>query len=332
MIIPSPVLQKFTLTRPYVSYIGDQVSSIVLKFCNDKGFAFSSREKTCESLAEKIETGRYRNWSDLDDLFACAIIIPTLVEESEVVEFLESVFETSAIRKRGSARKDPSVFRFEATRFVGRLRFSDVSEINADIVSTCFEVQVRTAFEHAWAVTTHALAYKASSVDWRNLRIAAQLKAAVEQLDSLVLAYRETAEVLVEHKWPDTHARAALENYFKDAVQSGLIPSEMAPGTWQRFCDNLVSLLRASRGSRGRNVEDLASRAIEQLDAEISTFKGESFPRSISLLQLSLGCLTRRKLLSPPLTDYTPLVTPELLDLYPEIVAYQESFDFGDSL
>ena len=181
-MIPASVLQKHKYMRPYLDTLEQHVRDVVAGYCDRKGYAYAGRAKSSESLAEKIETGRFAKWSDLDDLFACTIVIPALTDEPEVLEFLKGAFMEARLRRRGSTRKDPAVFRFDTTRFIGRLRPSDIDR-NPVLTATSFEVQVRTAFEHAWSVTTHALTYKADQVDWRHQRLAAQLRSAIEQLD-----------------------------------------------------------------------------------------------------------------------------------------------------
>src|SRR5437764_1108082 len=81
----------------------------------------SGGPKRIESVAEKIDSGRYRRWVDIDDLFACTVVIPTLRDEDRVIAFLKGVFHAVDVRGRNDTRKPPAVFRFEATRFIGRL-------------------------------------------------------------------------------------------------------------------------------------------------------------------------------------------------------------------
>jgi hypothetical protein len=99
--------------------VAGRVKDQVFAFCDKQGFAFVGRSKTQESLTEKLETGRYGGWGDVDDLYACTIVIPALDREKEVRAFLATTYEQVSITTRGSTLKDPSVFRFDATRFVG---------------------------------------------------------------------------------------------------------------------------------------------------------------------------------------------------------------------
>ena len=72
-----------------------------------------------------------------------------------------------------------------------------------NIYNITFEIQVKSAFEHAWAVSTHDLVYKSPEIDWKRLRLAAQIKANVEQLDTLILAFEQTSAIIQENHSPD---------------------------------------------------------------------------------------------------------------------------------
>ena len=333
MIVPASVLQKHEYVRPYLDRLGKHVRDVVLGYCDRKGYAYAGRAKKSESLAEKIETGRYAKWSDLDDLFACTIVIPTLSDEAEVLTFLRGAFTEDRLRRRGSTQKDPAVFRFDTTRFIGRLGPSEI-ERNPVITSMNFEVQVRTAFEHAWSVTTHALTYKAGQVSWRHLRLTAQLRSAIEQLDQVVLGFERASEFIAEQKWPSIQAHQAIQVRFHQHVRAGRVPQEVVPESWTRFCDNLHSVIlsgvkRPPRDAGG--LLRLVNTALDAIDAEIAESGGVRFPRSISLLQFSLGSLTKRRVLTSALHRYVPLLTDELLDLFPDSIVLGDRFNLEES-
>ena len=105
MIYPSILERKYNEYQPFISEVAKRVKETLLNFCDRRGYAFTSRIKSIESLAEKIETGRFKQWSDLDDLFACTIIIPTLSHEQEVLDFCQNTFQIIHIVKRGQNKK-----------------------------------------------------------------------------------------------------------------------------------------------------------------------------------------------------------------------------------
>ena len=284
MIVPLMVRQLFAAANPYVVELSRRVTETVLSYCCDEGYAFASRPKTVESVAEKIETGRFRRWSEIDDLFACTIVIPTLLEEAKVLAFLGRAFLKGTVRSRNTSRKAPDVFRFEATRFIGYLHLPSGTDPKEPLFALPFEVQIRSAFEHAWSATTHSLVYKSARVDWRRLRLAAQLKAAVEQLDSLVsMAFEESAGHIESHHWPEIAARTRIVDFYAKQVEVGKIPRELAPKDWSRFAENFWNLLRATkRAFHPAEMEALADKALEIIRSELDTMSAEQVPRSIS--------------------------------------------------
>ncbi len=327
MIVPQDVAKKYSNTWPYLERVGQRARDVVFGYCEEQGYAFVSRYKTTASLAEKIETGRFSKWSDLNDLFACTIVIPTLQYEAAALDFLESRFEPVNIKARGAGQKNPNVFHFDSTMFTGRLRLLEGHE-GSNFSDILFEVQIRSAFEHAWSVTTHALTYKGAQVDWRRLRLAAQLKATVEQLDNLILGFEETASVIPEQEWPEIRAKRAIEHFFDEQFTARLIPSESRPTNWTRFCDNVISMLKSSSGINDADLDEVVETAIEALQNEIHLLGLARFPRSVSLTQFVLGVLAKTGVLSTPLHGYVPTVTSELSDLYPAVEQFHDPFDF----
>jgi len=304
------------------------VESVVFKFCKGQGFAYSSRLKTQESLAEKVDTGRYAKWSDLDDLFGCIIVIPTLNEEPDVLEFLRTAFATRIVRTRGAVKKPPEQFRFDATRFIASLKPKGADSGNEPIYRIMFEIQVRTAFEHAWSATTHALVYKTQTIDWKRSRLAAPLKASVEQLDLLIVGFDEAAGHISPSEWPELAARADIVHLFSRALDQGWLPTECAPKDWSRFSENVLAMLRSSARPRGTRLEDLVPAAVSALDKAIQTQAGALFPRSVSLCQFVLGNLVQAGVLPTKFYGYTPPVTLELRQLYPRVTEITPVFDF----
>ncbi len=200
MLYPSVLKRKYDEYKPLVEKVAKKVKQTLSKFCEDRPkYAFISRIKTIESLAEKIETGRFAKWSDLDDLFACTVIIPTLSHEKVVKEFCQKAFKITRIVKRGQNQKSPDIFRFDSTRIYAQLRNNEdiVPDNELSIYKIIFEIQIQSAFEHAWLVSTHDIVYKSSDIDWRKLRLAAQIKATFEQLDMLILAFEQNFGVIL---------------------------------------------------------------------------------------------------------------------------------------
>ena len=327
VIIPPPIQRKHDLVRPYVEQVAIRVRDIVSSLCEAGGYAYLGRTKDVESLAEKVETGRFSSWNDLDDLFACSIVVPMLSDEPAVVEELRASFVEVECKRRGTSRKDPAVFRFDATRFIGRLRPDSVPGGVGNLLGVQFEIQVRSAFEHAWSVTTHALAYKSSQVNWRHMRLAAQLRAAVEQLDQVVLGFEQNAAFISEQHWDDIKARQKIWIFFSNLVESQKLPAEVVPRSWGRFSENFLAIVLATSENRINNIVRRVDAALAMVNREIRSTVPETFPRSVSLLQFCVGALARHGMITGPLFRIVPLITGELLTLYPETRKVGAGFD-----
>ena len=311
MKYPAILDRQYQQYLPFVEEVAKRVKSTLVNFCEQKGYAFTSRIKTIESLAEKIETGRFKKWSDLDDLFACTVIIPRLSQEQDVINFCQNSFNVAKTLKRGQAKKAPDIFRFDSTRLSGKLRSSDPTlEPSLNIFNIGFEIQIKSAFEHAWAVSTHDLVYKSSEIDWKKLRLAAQIKSTVEQLDTLILAFEEVSAVIQESDFPELKKKIQIVK-LTNSLFENKIPEELRPKDLSRFCDNLYRILVSA--GKEENIKE----SLDCIKSVVNRTANKKIPRSISLLQYFLAILVENQIVALPLQDYSCHITEELITLYP---------------
>jgi ppGpp synthetase/RelA/SpoT-type nucleotidyltranferase len=330
MIVPSDIRRAFEFSETYVTQIEQRVRDIVLSYCEREGYAYVGRRKNLDSLSEKLESGRYNGWSDVDDLFGCTIVVPNLEREKTVLEYLHARFKCVELRARGKTRKSPDSFRFDATRFIGTLVFDTGTAPHPALTSLSFEVQIRSAFEHAWSVSMHGLTYKTDEIDWKRKRVAAQIKAMVEQLDQLIVSFETAASPVIESPWPETDFLKAIHEKFHRLNVAKAFPEESVPSSWSRFSENLYALMQASR-AWPRNFDDrlpYVTECLDSIETGISNLK--DFPRSISLHQLVLGILWDAKKLQPDLRGFTAVITSELEALFPSLRSCNTRFDFAN--
>lgn len=328
MITPGGIREKYASLEPYLTPLRSVIRETLQPFVDGKGYALVSRIKSIESLAEKLESGRYKRWDQIDDLVAFTIVVQTLSEEATAVEFLSSVFKKIDLRARGMTRKAPDVFRFDGTRFLARLRPSG-NLGRKQIEAITFEIQIRSAFEHAWAVTTHALSYKTPVVTWERLRLASQLKAAVEQLDIMILGFEEAALKIEASEWPVVDAQRKIADTFSAIIAARKLPAVMAPKDWSRFSQNVFELVRASSWAHRRNPMEMAEAAIRAVEGELAALGKTEAPLSVSLWQFTFASLCKAKIVEPPLDDRWPIITPELENFYPMVKQFNPRFDFA---
>jgi ppGpp synthetase/RelA/SpoT-type nucleotidyltranferase len=329
VIIPPEIQRRYAEQERLVGEIGRRVASTLQPYCNSNGFVFDGRAKTLDSLAEKIETGRFRSWEELDDLYACTIAVPLPAEEEDVLNFLADTFEQVDLKKRLTARKPPDVFRFDSTRFISRLKKPPGMTTKDSIFDVRFEVQIKTLFELAWSRTTHAFAYKSSRIDWRALRLVAALKASVEQMDLLLSDFENAMKLLGEARWYDVEKKKKIQDTFLACEPA--IPKEVWPKDLSRLAENCYSLIellqRQARWDRKDRDVDIYDESLGLLEEAIKKENIETFPRSISLFQLVFAVLTQRFHLPKDLRAWFP-ISSEMETLFPHTREISPRFAF----
>jgi len=325
--IPQQLIEVYSEVRPYLAEVERRLAAALQPYAQERLLPLVVRVKTVESLAEKIETGRYKTFADIDDLVACTMVIPSLLQEDDAIEYCQKIFCIQEIKRRVAGQKSPDVFRFDSTRLYGFIVKPDGLDESGhpSIYAIKFEIQIRTAFEHAWTVSTHPLTYKSNSLDWKRFRLAAQIKATSEQLDLLIVQFEQLAAAIPESPWPELARKRAIFELIERLLGDGIVPSEAAPKDMSRFADNLAALVRASQGRL--RIEDV----LRNLDEGLRSFTLETFPQSASLLQVCVGILCQGDMLSGPLGKYTCHVTDQLVQLFPKTSALAPVFEYKNS-
>lgn len=324
MIVPSSIQQHYYLIEPYIKKLTEQVRSALLNYCDKNNFAFCGRIKTLQSLSEKLESGRYKNWEEIDDLYACSIIIPNLDYENDVINFVKKTFKVEKVKKKGSALQSPEIYRFDSTRII--CRYTQDTSIKTSFNNILFEIQVKSAFEHAWSVSTHKLGYKSNSVDWKMLRIVTQIKSTVEQMDTLVLGAEKISKFVSEHKDFELDSKKYFLNYFMQKFENKEIPDELKPLNFSRLCDNIISLIKNSSIYDSKKILKISKSLVELIDIEILRCNYEMFPKSISLFQFILCVIINNDFLEIVQDKYYALITNELESLCPKFKNVNKRF------
>ncbi len=290
---PESVRRAYERVEPVINEVARYVRDTLEPYCHSQNYLFFDRPKTAASLAEKLEGGRLKRWSEIDDLYACTIVVPVATgHKDSVVRKLQRSFRTVRTKSRADTLKAPDVFRFDGLRWYGRVAENSGGERQPGFEDMLFEVQVVTAFEYAWGVVTHDLVYKADNADWRHQRMAAQLKAAVEQLEVLVAAF-ESASVAVEPSpWPETEVKAEIIERFKTLRADGLVPASLVPSSWRRFADNVYSLVSSYEDNRHK-VASSVRRLLDSVDHDLRKATPFELPHSGTLFQYVVSVVAR---------------------------------------
>lgn len=314
MGVPSRILNYYSSEEGSITTVERYVSQTLRPWCDKRGFPFKGRMKRLQSLSEKLESGRYASWSELDDLYACTIVLPTPQHEEATLEFLSQAFAPVEIKRRNSTKKSPDVFRFDSTRFIGTIRVGDGSPLPEKVGLIKFEVQLPTAFEYAWSVVTHDLVYKTDDFDWRKARMAALLKGAVEQIELLIAGFSANVGIIPQSSHPESDAKHEVVQVFKSLIEDGVIDTQLAPESWSRFADNLFALVASysNRNAAPQKLRDLAKAVDERARStgEYSSIVGGS------LFQIPLGCINSGFVQGANLSRFVIVDSVELRDIH----------------
>lgn len=313
MIIAVDIQRYYEEISGVVNEAAAVVGDVLRAYCSEHGYLFEERVKTLASVAEKIESGRFADWSSIDDLYACSVIVSLPSQEQLVLEFLEATFQQVGLRKRGTVPKPPEVFRFDSTRFIGQLRQvgPDITRGGLSLSQMRFEIQVKTIFDYAWGKATHSLVYKSQGNEWKALRLASQLKAIAETLDMLVLGFEQTAAYVADGKWPVVEDKSAILTFFQKKFADGQVPSELRPESWTRFADNVHRLFTAFDGQDpacmpNRRLRNLSA-YLDAVDKAMNELGPDRMPRSISLFQFVVGVLGSSLTVTSAYSYYLPI-------------------------
>jgi ppGpp synthetase/RelA/SpoT-type nucleotidyltranferase len=312
--VPQAVATAFQAAETTVVALESHVKGTLASFAEQRDYLFRSRRKKVESLAEKLESGRYAAWSDLDDLFACTIVVPTASHEDGVIEFLDAVFDPVDIRRRNSTKKPPDVFRFDSTRYIGRVRQQVGLALTPGISDISFEVQIPTIFEHAWSVVTHDLVYKSGLFDWRAARLASQLKAGVEQTELIIAAFEANMDFVPQSSHPETDAKVLVATTFSELMAEGAISKNLEPQSWSRFAENVFALASSAIG--WRKAAGLAHTWVPQLADAAKATDNITDLAAGSLFQVVVGCVARGTVPDFNLDKFVIVDSSELHDLH----------------
>lgn len=180
--------------------IGRILSSNQIKVSN-----FAIRIKSEETLRKKIMyKHKYHRIEDITDVVACRLItlfesdldliVKLLFENFDVVEFLD---------KRQKQQDDHVGFGYNSIHMIVRFTKERCALVEyAPYRDICFEIQLRTALQHAWAEVEHGLGYKneyeiPSEIRRRLNRLSASLELLDEEfvrINEDIQAYNQSLE------------------------------------------------------------------------------------------------------------------------------------------
>jgi ppGpp synthetase/RelA/SpoT-type nucleotidyltranferase len=205
---------------------------------------YESRTKELESFALKLETGRVASVKELEDFFACTIVVENRQAIGKALELVRQLFQVEYMRPESMERtsKRATDFPFDDLRVYARWR-EDESYPRTPVEGILFEIQIKTFLQHAWMIATHDLVYKTERPSWPKARIAFQIKAMLEHAEASILGAEELA-ALADLKMIDDETSHVLEvlSFVERHWDASQLPKDRV-----RLAENIVELMKALR-------------------------------------------------------------------------------------
>lgn len=287
-----------------------EISKLFAEACQKRRWLFISRVKAEESYALKLLTGRYSDYS-IDDFLACTIVVPSLRHIAQAEELVLTSLDVLERKPGELTNLGPSDFRFDGIRMNCELKRAherrDLVEANL-----CFEIQVKTMLEYACDEATHDFSYKATEVSWAKQRLAAQIKALLNNVDLSIL---EMEQISASPFLSKTHLEFEKLNEVIDFIKEefGVKAGVFLPKDMKRLAEQLLRVLV-------RAEINLATLKID-LDKETEAGKGYNIT-NLSIYSICLQALLARHksvlvkaLCSKPKRRGPPIVLPKELEI-----------------
>ena len=232
--------------------LSQQVRELLWTPIEEQGWFFLSRLKMLESFALKIETGRVPDPKNLDDFFACTIVVPTIREVQEAENLVCEYFDFYRRRppKQKKTHKSSSSFVFDDLRLYLKYRTLQ-SGRHPRLNGLVFEVQIKTILQHAWSLATHDLIYKTDSVSWPLERIAFQVKAMLEHAEVAIDKAEQIAKAPAVAR--SNRETTAVRELIKQIRKTW--PADRLPSNVKRLAKNILNILELA----GLNEKDFSA-------------------------------------------------------------------------
>jgi len=234
---------RFHYEELYVRYssLREKEGDSFNDYCNDNDFFFEDRIKSQESYALKLSTGRY-DGHEIDDFYACTIVVPNLRYVEEAENFVSSCYEIIDRKPGDTVKSRPADFSFNSIRLRCQLKRG----VKESCFDSCeFEVQIKTLLEHAYSKATHDFSYKGGVVSWSRERLAAQIKAVLDNADLSILEMEKlSSSSFLDKKNITYEKRRAIVDFIKNEWNSD--SDDFMPSDLKRLAEVMLNILSAS--------------------------------------------------------------------------------------
>jgi hypothetical protein len=242
MKISQSVRDAYAEAEDRYSLLKEHVDRLLLAR-KEPAWHYLSRLKEPESFALKVETGRCPDPKDMEDFFACTIVVENLGSMAKAESLVRRTFTFRERRPEQDAytTKPSDSFRFDDTRLYVAWR-DDPRVRPTGMDGMAFEVQIKTFLAHAWAIATHDLTYKTKERSWPKERIAFQVKAMLEHAEVSIQEAQKLAKSTSLKKTDKLCTRITQTIHLLEE----LFPPTALPNDRKRLAENVDMLIRSA--------------------------------------------------------------------------------------
>jgi ppGpp synthetase/RelA/SpoT-type nucleotidyltranferase len=207
------LLSNFSALRPQLEKLSEEVYALLCNVLKEQGIelnAIEHRVKTEKSLVGKLERkgDKYHRLDDITDLVGLRIVTFYTDDVDKVAAIVKNLFDVdwqNSVDKRKLHQL--TSFGYNSLHYICRLKEGQQSVACAkEVASIPFEIQMRTALQHAWSAIEHDIGYKGAvklPPEFRRQfsRLAGMLELADDEFSRLrttMNEYRRQVETLVQ--------------------------------------------------------------------------------------------------------------------------------------
>jgi len=207
------LLSEFRKIRPQLEQLLEGIYAYLNSVLKEQGVelnAFEYRVKTEKSLAGKLERkgDKYHCLYDITDLVGLRIVTFYTDDVDKVAAIVKRIFDIdwqNSVDKR--KLHELTSFGYNSLHYICRLRGDQrVVDCTSDTANMPFEIQMRTALQHAWSAIEHDIGYKGAvklpgELRRQFSRLAGMLELADDEFSRLRITmteYRRQVEALVK--------------------------------------------------------------------------------------------------------------------------------------
>ena len=268
MKIPGSIRNIYAEQRLLADLLKERVDALLATRIQDR-WHYESRVKGEESFALKVETGRVKDLTALEDFFAATIVVPTNAEIANLEALINTLFAPHQRRPASDefTSKAPPLFTFDDLRLYVRW-IDDPTMPASGCAGMVFELQIKTFLQHAWSIATHDLIYKSDDANWSKMRIAFQIKAMLEHAE---VSIQEASRIAESDALRKTDARTAAIKQFitmfttlwdrdtlpsdiRRLAENAMVPAKMAALSVEELQNLLLAEREQGRGPLTQNL------------------------------------------------------------------------------